>query len=67
MKAASVNDLKEELKSLPPARLVDVCVRLIKYKKENKELLNYLLFEAHDEQGYVEQVKKEISEEVAAK
>lgn len=63
MKAASVNELKEELKSLPPARLVEICVRLAKYKKENKELMNYLLFEAHDEPGYIEQVKKEISAE----
>jgi hypothetical protein len=63
MKAASVNELKEELKSLPPARLVEVCVRLIKYKKENKELLNYLLFEAHDEEGYLRAVKNEIEAE----
>lgn len=63
MKAASVNELKEELKSLPPAKLVEVCVRLIKYKKENKELLNYLLFEAHDEEGYLSAVKNEIEAE----
>jgi len=63
MKAASVNELKEELKSLPPGRLVEVCVRLIKYKKENKELLNYLLFEAHDEEGYLRAVKNEIDAE----
>jgi hypothetical protein len=62
MKAASVNELKDELKSLPPARLVEVCVRLIKYKKENKELLNYLLFESHDEPGYLNAVKQEIDE-----
>jgi len=37
-------------------------MRLAKYKKENKELLNYLLFEAHNEQAYVENVKEGLNE-----
>lgn len=36
-----------------------LCLRLAKYKKENKELLGYLLFEAHDEPAYVQEVKEE--------
>lgn len=32
-------------------------MRLAKYKKESKELLTYLLFEAHDEDRYVDNVK----------
>ena len=63
MKAASVNDLKEELKQLPADRLVEVCLRLAKFKKENKELLNYLLFHSHDEQNYLTAVKTEIENE----
>ena len=63
MKAASVNDLKEELKQLPADRLVEVCLRLAKFKKENKELLNYLLFQSHDEQNYLTAVKTEIENE----
>lgn len=35
-------------------------MRLAKYKKENKELLTYLLFEANDEDAYIEGVKHEI-------
>ncbi len=62
MKIASVNELKTELNNLSGAELADVCVRLIKYKKDNKELLNYLLFQSHDEAGYIEQVKEEITE-----
>ena len=61
MKAASVNELKEELKQLPANRLVDICLRLAKYKKENKELLNYLLLESGNEQGYINAVKNEIT------
>ena len=63
MKVASINDLKRELGNLPQDTLVEICVRLAKFKKENKELMNYLLFESHDEQGYIEVVKKEISEQ----
>jgi hypothetical protein len=41
---------------------VELCLRLGKFKKENKELLTYLLFEAHNEQAYVESVEKELDE-----
>jgi hypothetical protein len=36
---------------------------LARFKKENKELLTYLLFEAGDEHGYLESVKNEINDE----
>ena len=39
-----------------------LCLRLSKFKKENKELLTYLLFEAEHEEGYIETVKSEIDE-----
>jgi hypothetical protein len=38
----------------------ELCMRLAKYKKENKELLTYLLFEAHDESAYINTVKAEM-------
>src|SRR5215210_4391558 len=62
MKAATIQELKQELTDLPPKQLLDLCLRLAKYKKENKELLTYILFEAHDETAYIESVKKEIDE-----
>lgn len=60
MKAASANEIKQELKNSPPAELVELCLRLARFKKENKELLTYLLFEAHNEEGYIARVKAEI-------
>jgi hypothetical protein len=36
---------------------------LTKYKKENKELLTYLLFEASNELSYIKDLKTEIDEE----
>lgn len=61
MKTASLAELKKELNTLPEKELSALCVRLAGYKKENRELLNYLLFEAHDEEAYVEKVKEEVS------
>jgi hypothetical protein len=61
MKSATINELKKELENLPANELVDICVRLAKYKKENKELLNYLLFESHDKETYMDVIKGEVS------
>ena len=58
MKAATINELKQELLNEKPARLTELCIRLARFKKENKELLTYLLFEAHDINGYIASVKK---------
>ncbi|WP_301923170.1 hypothetical protein [Ferruginibacter sp.] len=66
MKAASISDIKQELNNIAPAKLLELCLRLAKYKKDNKELLNYLLFEANDEQAYIGNVKNEMEKEFAA-
>lgn len=66
MKAASVYEIKQELLTLKPAHLAELCLRLARFKKENKELLTYLLFEANDEPGYVRGVKAEIDEQFEA-
>ncbi len=65
MKAATINEIKQELNSVAPAKLLDLCLRLAKFKKDNKELLSYLLFEAHDESAYIERVKTVIDEQFA--
>lgn len=63
MQTSTLAQLKKEVQTLPYPQLVELCVRLAKYKKENKELLHYLLFEAADEQQFVKQVKQEIEEQ----
>jgi hypothetical protein len=60
MKAVTVKEIGQELLNLTPKELRDLCLRLARFKKENKELLTYLLFESSDEASYVESVKKEI-------
>ena len=63
MKAVTVKELKTELINSSQSELVELCLRLSKFKKENKELLTYLLFEASNEAGYIEAVKLEIDEQ----
>jgi hypothetical protein len=60
MKAATVNEIKQELSHLSKEKLVALCQRLARFKKENKELLTFLLFEADDMEAYIKSVKQEI-------
>jgi len=60
MKASSLHELKKELAELPAQRLSELCVALAKYKKDNKEFLDYLLFKSHDNAGFVTEIKTEI-------
>jgi hypothetical protein len=66
MKAATLHELKQELIHQPPKQLIELCLRLSRFKKENKELLTYLIFEADDEQAFIENVKADIDVEFAA-
>jgi hypothetical protein len=64
MHSATIDTIKTELKQLPPREVLDLLLRLARFKKENKELLTYILFESANESEYVEQVKKEIAGEM---
>lgn len=63
MKAASLKELKQELVHRSSTELLEIILRLSKFKKENKELLTYLLFSSTDEDGYIEKVKQEMDEQ----
>jgi len=62
MKAASLAQIKSELKEKSSDELMALCLRLGRFKKDNKELLTYLLFEAQDEQGFVNLLKEDIDD-----
>ena len=66
MKAASISEIKNELKGATPAQLTELCLRLARFKKENKELLTFLLFEAQDLDSYMQSVKAETDEALHA-
>lgn len=62
MKAVTVKKIKDELHHRSQQELIELCLKLSKFKKENKELLTYLLFEAHDEEAYIESVKEVVDD-----
>jgi hypothetical protein len=55
-----LQDIKKEIQHLPNEQIVELCLRLARHKKENKELLAYLLFDANDEHAFIEKVKGEV-------
>ena len=65
IKAASLHEIKKELQLLPAEQLLELSLALAKYKKDNKEFLNYLLFRAHDKEAFVQEIKAEIDEQFA--
>lgn len=63
MKGASLADIKKELSHKSYNEIAELCLRLARFKKENKELLTYLIFESQNEEGYIESVKYYIDEQ----
>ena len=57
MKTASISELKSELKYYDKERLMLLCLRLAKFKKDNKDLLTYLIFESTSEEGYIRSIQ----------
>ena len=63
MRVATIQELKKEMGSMEAKELLELCARLARFKKENKELLTFLLFESHDIDGYTTSVKLFITEQ----
>ena len=57
MDTHSLNEIQKELSTLQPKEILEICIRLAKHKKESKELLSYLLFEAHNEETFIKNIK----------
>ncbi len=62
MKSGSIHEIRKELAELQPSQLIELCLLLARYKKDNKEFLDYLLFQAHDKNGFATAVRNEIDE-----
>lgn len=65
MKSSSLADVKKELQLLDAPVLLDLCLAMAKCKKENKDYLSYLLFDAHNKADFILAVKQELDEEFA--
>lgn len=60
MYTAGVREIRQELEAQSPKELINIIQRLARFKKENKELLTFLLFEAHDLDGHLAAVREEL-------
>lgn len=65
MQTASIHQLKRELETQDSKTLLQLCLRLARFKLENKELLTYLLFESSDEEGYRQVIKSDLENQFA--
>lgn len=61
MKTASISEIKKDLKHKSSEELQVLCLQMAKFKKESKEYLTYLLFEAEHEEAFISTVKDEVS------
>ncbi|OIQ28722.1 MAG: hypothetical protein BM564_08085 [Bacteroidetes bacterium MedPE-SWsnd-G2] len=62
MESQNLKTIKDELSHLSQKQLIEIVLRLSRFKKENKELLSYELFEAQDEDNFVFMIKNEMDE-----
>ncbi|GAB4093903.1 hypothetical protein [Flaviaesturariibacter terrae] len=62
MNPASIADIKSALKNCDSKELTELVLRLARYKKDNKELLSYLIFHGDDLPAYLREVKEEMDE-----
>jgi hypothetical protein len=58
---SNISTLKKHLQHLPKEIIIDYCIRMAKYKKDNKELLHYLAFEAGEEDNYIKAINQEVT------
>ena len=62
MKSASLPEIRKELRALSREDVIALCEKLAKYKQDNKEYLNYLLFDSIDEESYAQRIKDDVED-----
>lgn len=66
MKAKSLKEIREELVYAEKQELVDLCLQLVRFKVENKELLTYQLFYKNRKEHYISEIEDYIDKEFKA-
>src|SRR5690606_6716226 len=62
MESPKLSNIRKEINQLPKEILAEYCLKIAKYKTENKEFLNYLLFYNDNTAAYINEVKMIIDE-----
>jgi hypothetical protein len=65
MKTYPLSQIRKELLTLPATDLAAVSLKMARFRKENKELLSYLLFESGNEAAYIEGIKSTLDADFA--
>ena len=60
MKSASIAEIRRELREKTNQELIDYCLKLSRFKQDNKSMLSYLLFESEDEEAYKTAIKEDL-------
>jgi hypothetical protein len=60
MEKYSLNDVKKELGHLDKNELIELCLKLTKFKRENKEYITYLIYNADNKMAFAFEIKSEI-------
>ena len=63
MKPKSLKEIREELVYAEKQELVDLCLQLVRFKKENKELLTYELFYKSNKDLYLSEIEAHVDKE----
>lgn len=60
MKSSSISDIRKEIAMLDKEEVSELCLKLAKFSKSNKEMLSYLLFYSGLDEAFVAEVKEEM-------
>jgi len=60
MKTTGIAEIKKTIKNISQAELSEICLKLARFKKDNKEYIHFLLFESSDPLAYAEDVKESL-------
>lgn len=60
MKTHGIAEIKKTIKNISHAELSEICLKLARFKKDNKEYVHFLLYEASNPLEYAEQVMESL-------
>lgn len=60
MRTNGIAEIKKTIKNISQAELSEICLKLARFKKDNKEFLHFLLYESADPLAYAEDVKESL-------
>lgn len=60
MKTNGIAEIKKTIKNISQTELAEICLKLARLKKDNKEYIHFLLYESADPLAYAEDVKESL-------